>query len=111
MWDAEYFVKVDDDVHVNIGEYILLPETFSWFSFLPLINSYNNYTLWQSLTFHYSFTIRWKLPVTTKVYHYLFIIKMLLLKLTHILPDSASLVLFDITKFQLYCSNSWKHTG
>jgi hypothetical protein len=29
MWDAEYFVKVDDDVHVNIGEYILLPETFS----------------------------------------------------------------------------------
>lgn len=21
MWDAEYFVKVDDDVHVNIGLY------------------------------------------------------------------------------------------
>lgn len=23
MWDADFYVKVDDDVHVNIGEYKL----------------------------------------------------------------------------------------
>jgi beta-1,3-galactosyltransferase 1/2/3/4/5/7/8 len=22
MWDAEYYIKVDDDVHVNIGAHI-----------------------------------------------------------------------------------------
>lgn len=27
MWDADFYVKVDDDVHVNIGKlYTLLPD-------------------------------------------------------------------------------------
>lgn len=24
LWDADFYVKVDDDVHVNIGNYIIL---------------------------------------------------------------------------------------
>lgn len=31
MWDAEYYVKVDDDVHVNLGTYAYLHTLLSPF--------------------------------------------------------------------------------
>lgn len=39
MWDAEFYVKVDDDVHVNIGKlYNLLPDNVKGpVNFFPIL--------------------------------------------------------------------------
>lgn len=38
MWDAEFYIKVDDDVHVNIG-------TFVYISIISVFCSYDNISL------------------------------------------------------------------
>lgn len=51
LWDAEFYIKVDDDVHVNLGEKVQFSLIFSFILDLWSVDTKNSFAIYLSFLF------------------------------------------------------------